>query len=318
MAYTLFSSCLGTVLLDEKLEVLKEIRFSKSDVGVYNSELMAGKWIRPELELLKGVEGRVLFLGFKRQKPENVSFTQDITKLERVTQLLSRKQLRKVNLELSAGALAQGYDEDIVVIHILRTRDEMEHVLNSIAMRLKDFAKLFMPARVDSADDARAILKLYKNPGVERAGYRVPEEHIRLFGQLAHRVEGLYRELEKLEQHLETTMKGLCPNLLGLAGPLLGARLLSIAGSLRDLAFMPYTTIQMLGAEKALFRHIRKGNKSPKHGILLTHPLVSLSVNRGRAARLLAEALSKAARMDYFKGKDISQQLLENIKRKLK
>jgi len=99
---------------------------------------------------------------------------------------------------------------------------------------------------------------------------------------------------------------------------MLGARLISIAGSLERLARLPSSTIQILGAEKALFRHLRSGAKPPKHGVILQHPIVSGAKNKGRAARKLASKTAIAAKMDFYGNRDISKKLKEDLEAKMK
>jgi nucleolar protein 56 len=85
---------------------------------------------------------------------------------------------------------------------------------------------------------------------------------------------------------------------------MIGARLFSLAGSLYKLSKYPASTIQTLGAEKAMFRHLKTGDRPPKYGILVLHPLVAKSKrdDRGRVARTLAAKISLAAKIDYFGG----------------
>jgi len=109
-------------------------------------------------------------------------------------------------------------------------------------------------------------------------------------------------------------------NLSYLTDPLLASRLVTIAGGLARLAKMPGSTIQVIGAEKALFKHLRKGTKPPKHGILFQSPLVRGSPleERGRIARTLAAKLTIAAKADYFTGNFIAEKLKEGLDKRLK
>jgi nucleolar protein 56 len=97
-------------------------------------------------------------------------------------------------------------------------------------------------------------------------------------------------------------MKEQLPNFSEIAGTLLGAKLLAEAGSKRKLAFMPSSTMQVLGAEKALFNHLKKKTSCPKHGVIFNHPLIQKipKNKRGKVARILAGKLSLAAKIDYF------------------
>jgi nucleolar protein 56 len=110
------------------------------------------------------------------------------------------------------------------------------------------------------------------------------------------------------------------PNLSAVIGPLLGARLISKTGSLSRLASLPASTIQILGAEKALFRALRKRGKPPKHGIIFQHPYVHTCPRkiRGKVARLLASRIAVAARVDYFSGRFIGEELKKDVENRLK
>ena len=87
-----------------------------------------------------------------------------------------------------------------------------------------------------------------------------------------------------------------------IATPVLTAKLITLAGGFKNMAFMPASTIQLLGAEKALFRHLRSKAKCPKHGIILQHQDIQSAKNKGKAARQLANHIMIAVRKDYFGG----------------
>lgn len=105
---------------------------------------------------------------------------------------------------------------------------------------------------------------------------------------------------QKDESYKELARK-IAPNLTGLLGEELAAELTIAAKSLQKLAFMTSSKIQVLGAEAALFRHLKEKTKPPKHGIILKHDSVKNSYNKGKAARQLAAKISLAAKKDYFK-----------------
>ena len=94
------------------------------------------------------------------------------------------------------------------------------------------------------------------------------------------------------------------PNMSSLVGGLVAARLVSRAGGLTAAARMPGSSLQVIGAEAALFSHIRTGSSSPKHGIIFQHRRVHNAPRevRGHVARLLAAKLAIAARLDLYRG----------------
>lgn len=121
---------------------------------------------------------------------------------------------------------------------------------------------------------------------------------------LAERAVGLHEEAERLEAYVADHAPAVAPNLAALAGPTLAARLLSLAGGLESLAKEPSGTVQVLGAEDALFAHLRGEAPSPKHGVIYTHDYVRNThpAERGSAARALAGKLTIAARIDHYSG----------------
>ncbi len=116
------------------------------------------------------------------------------------------------------------------------------------------------------------------------------------------------RELEKLrvdlEDFIDVSMRKAFPNVSLVAGTMLGARLLESCGGIDRLSRMPAGTIQVLGADTALFRHLSRGNPPPKHGLIFQHPLIkeAMPFRRGRVARVLACNIALAARLDCFSG----------------
>ena len=97
-------------------------------------------------------------------------------------------------------------------------------------------------------------------------------------------------------------MDTIAPNLKLIVGSSLGAKLISHAGGLKRLATYPSSTVQIMGAEKALFRHLKSGDRPPKYGLIYQHPQVRGAKwwNRGKIARMLAGKISLAVRRDVF------------------
>ena len=127
------------------------------------------------------------------------------------------------------------------------------------------------------------------------------------FNELGKNADALKEERKHLQEFIEKEMNLEMPNFTLLATPIIGAKMLSTAGSKKKLALIPGSTMQLLGAEKALFNHLKNKRKTkpPKHGHLFNHPLIqSLQrEKRGKAARTLAGKLCIAARRDFFTGK---------------
>jgi len=122
-----------------------------------------------------------------------------------------------------------------------------------------------------------------------------------------------------MEKYVENIMEEMAPTFSELATPILGARLIALAGGMDKLARKPSSTIQLMGAEKALFRYLKGRGKSPKFGILFTHPDVQKAPpdKRGKVARILASKLAIAVKVDHYGSKDRSKSLREDLDERL-
>ena len=144
-----------------------------------------------------------------------------------------------------------------------------------------------------------------------------PEEKIQPFCEM---LSSVHTEIQRLEHQIEYDMKQVAPNTSRIVGSLIGARLISLAGGMQKLAMLPTSTVQILGAEKALFRFKKEGSRPPKHGVLFQHSLINKSPKntRGKIARILAAKTATAAKADAFTKRDIADELLEELKERLK
>jgi nucleolar protein 56 len=126
-------------------------------------------------------------------------------------------------------------------------------------------------------------------------------------------------EIQRLQDQIEIDMKTIAPNTSKIIGPLIGARLIALAGGMQRMAMLPASTVQILGAEKALFRFKKEGGRPPKHGVIFQHPLINRAqkTERGRIARLLANKISTAMKADVFTKRDIADELQQDIDRRL-
>ena len=205
------------------------------------------------------------------------------------------------------GVRAAELSDDQQLIHAVRAMDDCESTANELAERVAEWAGTHY-------DDAGTGIE-----GARRVAERDPETPVeaRVVG-LAGRVAGLADEADGLRQYIEQTAPSVAPNLAALAGPVLAARLIALAGGLESLAKQPSGTVQVLGAEDALFAHLQGGAPSPKHGVIYTHEAVrnTPKADRGSAARALAGKLSIAARVDHYSGDlrpELERELQERI-----
>ncbi|MFC6717844.1 NOP5/NOP56 family protein [Natrialbaceae archaeon GCM10025810] len=182
--------------------------------------------------------------------------------------------------------------DDRQLVHAVRAMDDCARTANELAERLAEWAGTVDPDAGTGIEYARDL--------AARDEPSIPHP----VRSLAERVVALADEAEALRAFVEERTPTVAPNLAALAGPVLAARLISLAGGLERLAKKPSGTVQVLGAEDALFAHLRGHAPSPKHGIIYTHDAVrgTRREDRGSAARALAGKLSIAARVDHYSG----------------
>lgn len=137
---------------------------------------------------------------------------------------------------------------------------------------------------------------------------------------LADAVLALDDGRKKLEAFTSTESSRVLKNLAHLLDGLVAARLLSMAGSLEKLAQMPASTLQVIGAEKALFKHLRSGTAPPKHGVIFQSSLIRGApvAQRGKIARALSAKLAIAVKADAFTGNFIAPKLKTDLEKRLK
>ena len=227
---------------------------------------------------------------------------------------------------------------DVMIVHAVHVLEDLDKQINMFYTRCREWYGLHFPELGDLIDEPEEYMRIVAELG-SRKNYTV-EGLKKILGSARkaedvlekaktsigaemspedeERVKDVAREglrLIKLKREQENYIKELmsaeAPNLSAIAGPILGAKLIALAGGLEKLARLPASTIQVLGAEKALFRFFRTGRGAPKHGIIFQHPYVHGSPRwqRGKIARLLAAKIAIAARIDYFSREDRSSEL---------
>ncbi len=232
---------------------------------------------------------------------------------------MSIKKLREMNLAETKKAIKNSVNEDIIVINIINTLEEIEKQTNSLVMRLRDFYKLKHPEAESRISDNEGLVKNVlsgnKEKSVMGANLGDDEETLQ---KIALMCKELYDTKNFLTKRLESLLQKYAPNMNYLAGATITAKLIREAKSLRKLATGKSSTIQMLGAEKALFRHLKSGANSPKHGVIVNHQIIQKNKDKGKAARILADKISIAAKLDFFKGEFKAPLLVKEIEDKLK
>ena len=183
--------------------------------------------------------------------------------------------------------------DDQQLKHSIRAMDDCERVANELAERAAEWAGSLFDDAEPGIEGARAVADRKPSTAAERGAV-----------SLAARAADLADERDSLAAAIDRIAPAVAPNLAAMAGPELAARLIALAGGLESLAKKPSGTVQVLGAEDALFAHLSGGAPSPKHGVIYIHEFVrgTRPEDRGSAARALAGKLAIAARVDHYAG----------------
>ncbi len=217
---------------------------------------------------------------------------------------------------------------DKLIVQTVSALGDLEKILNVMSERLREWYGLYYPELVvkDHEKFTELVAKYGKRENFEdfkgSMGMELKDEDIKILQSYAQQLKNLYDLKKKIENYLKKIASEEMPNLTSLLGSILAARLLALAGSLEKLAKMPSSTIQLLGAEKSLFKFLRgkKIKRPPKFGLIFLHPDICTAKKelQGKIARLLSSKLTIAARADFYTKKDMSEKLLRDYKKKLK
>lgn len=216
---------------------------------------------------------------------------------------------------------------DTMVIQAVGLLDELDKEINTYAMRVKEwygwhfpelqglvndnakYAKLVLECGIRSNYRTKDLSSILEEESEEAAvkeaaeismGTEVADIDIVHMSSLANQVLSLTEYRAQLWEYLRNRMNAIAPNLTILVGELVGARLISHAGSLLNLAKQPASTVQILGAEKALFRALKTKHDTPKYGLIYHASLIGQAApkNKGKVSRVLAAKAALAIRVD--------------------
>ncbi len=243
-------------------------------------------------------------------------------------------QFYKKNLEITKNSIRKSVNNDALIIQAINSVEEIDKIINQLTKRLRDWYSLYNPEISNKIEDhekfvslitKKSKLQLLKELNIDEKdaiGAKLKDKDVSAILLLAAQINNFYKLKNHYENYLKDLEKETCPNFMEIAGVTIAAKLISHAGSLKRLVEMPASTIQIIGAEKALFRHMRNKRKNlpPKYGLIHEHQLVQKSKKEmhGKVARVLADKLSIAVKVDYFKGKFIGDKLKKELVDKFK
>lgn len=255
--------------------------------------------------------------------------------------------LQKFAINLSSMKVKETSEKlDLHLVQAVNTLDEIDEIINTISTRIREWYGLHFPELDYLLQNIITYANIVRDAGSREnitkellSQLEVPEKKIELIQQAISKSQGgdltvesseslkiLASEVIKLSElrtnlssTIENLMEILAPNLKNILTAIIGARLIAKAGSLLRLAQMPSSTIQIIGAEKALFRALKTGTRPPKHGLIFQHPSVNSAPKwqRGKIARALSSKIAIAVRIDVYRKGGLDNSLLDKLTKRI-
>lgn len=304
----IFSNIIGSFILDDKGKIIDEILFNNAQ-EFQNKEKNENKLSKKHQA--KPLQQENWHLALKNfRDPEYFH------------------KFYERNLELTKQAVKDSVGDDLLIMQTISNFVELDQTVNLLTKRLREWYSLYLPElseKISSHEmyvdfvEKKSKKELLKELKISvTMGADLETTHVEEIILLAKQIKELNKLKEQHEVYLEKIMKKYCPNLLELAGTTIGAKLVELGRGLKHLAMLPASTIQLLGAEKALFRHIKTGSRSPKYGVIFQHPLIQNAPRkiRGKVSRVLADKLSLCVRLDFFKGEFKAKEYRKTLEEK--
>jgi nucleolar protein 56 len=288
----LITKWFGTFLCDEK-GIRDKIIFSK-DSKVISKKIQKtqnNEILPEERKIIKNVkdvivnEKRLKKIG--EYKPSDPFFKKIEIKAEHYN--FSQDLFNKTIIMATKNNVNKKLEsEDLQIIQMVNTLDDFIQTSNLLSERLDSWSMI-----------------------------PTPKEKIK---PLKNAYSTINNEINSLENLIEKEMVQIAPNITSIIGPLIGARLISRSSGIVKLATMPASTIQILGAEKALFRYKKDGGRPPKHGVIFQHSLINKTPKdkRGKIARTFATKIAIAAKADAFTKRNISKDIKIDLYKRIK
>ncbi|MGC8816360.1 MAG: C/D box methylation guide ribonucleoprotein complex aNOP56 subunit [Candidatus Hadarchaeum sp.] len=293
---------------------------------------------------------------FKRAKFEilipNVAGSILREKLQDIVEDLGFEKLddfvREVNFILTRHKLrTEAAQRDSLIIQSIGLLDDIDKFANILIVRVREWYSIHFPELDRLVQDHEIFLKLITKIGLredftkeavinatgiseekaekitraaaESLGAHFDETDLKSLKRTCKEIFELYDLRNEISEYIDGLMAQIAPNLRAVVGSAIGARLIAIAGGLQELSRMPASTIQVLGAEKALFRALKRKGSPPKHGVIFQYPEVRGSPKklRGKIARALAGKVAIAARVDAMSGEFVGDKLDAELKARI-
>lgn len=298
-------------IASEEIEIIKELE------GGFDTIFIESNKKTSDYKNFKNVEiktpnlgGEILRENFDKYLDEFDISDEEFSETYRKLSLYKLKELSK--------------SEDKHLIQAINSIDDIDEAISKLIERIREWYELYFPEMNVIHNNETYIKLIAENKSKEKIieakgdafsididefdDDEINSEDLEILNDYANSIYELQKTRKNIEKYIDVKMESIAPNLKTLVGSTLGAKLISHAGGIKRLSTYPSSTVQIMGAEKALFRHLRSGDRPPKYGLIYQHPKVRGSKwwNRGKIARTLASRISLATRKDvYTKDKDL-------------
>ncbi|HET7284559.1 MAG TPA: hypothetical protein VFI70_07720 [Nitrososphaeraceae archaeon] len=265
-----------------------------------------------------------------------------------MNEIEATQALRNFAIEFSSVRVKEASEKlDLHIIQSVNALDELDKIINVVGARMREWYGLHFPELDNLIQSLIAYAEIVTKAGlrenitrqiIENAGMHdrkaeiimdaakrskggdMTTENLVIVKKIAQEIISQSELRRILSDHIEIAMDLVAPNVKSLLNASVGARIIAKAGSLSRLAVLPASTIQVLGAEKALFRALKTGTRPPKHGLIFQHPLIHSAPRwqRGKIARAIASKVAIAARIDVYRHSEKDSSILERLERRIK
>ena len=301
-------------ILDEEIELINGIKLDSIDDKII-IETTKRKSQYKELENYGNIEVKTPNKGGEHLRSniedvfEEIGFSKSQDEITQIYEKLAIYKIKKSSQE-----------EDKLLIQAINSVDDIDESISKLVERIRDWYTIYFP-EMDTISNNETYIKLiaesenredilenfnehFTEEIEESTGADIEEDDLLMLKSFAESIYSLQKSRKELETYIDSKMEAIAPNLRDLLGSTLGAKLIAHIGSIKRLATYPASVIQIMGAEKAIFRHLKTGERPPKHGLIFQHPSVRGAKwwNRGKIARNLALKITLAVRKDVFSG----------------
>ncbi|MDR3222846.1 MAG: ATP-binding protein [Methanobrevibacter sp.] len=325
---------LNNEVLDEEVNIINKIAKEYSIINIESNKKLSD--YKTKINNLNNLEIKLNTTNiggeYLRENLEKILLSIGFESKEKIRKMI----VDNCNIIARLKMKESSQEEDKLLIQSINAIDEIDEAVSKLVERIREWYAIYFP-EIEIIHKNETYVKLIADIGDREEiienhlgehelsievsnGADIEIEDLEMIKGFGKSIKSLQESRKAIDEYIDIKMNKIAPNLKNLVGSSLGAKLIAHVGSMKKLALYPSGTIQILGAEKALFRHFKTGENPPKHGIIFQHPNVRTSKwwVRGKIARTLALKISLSVRKDYFNGnldEKIKEDFIEKIEK---